>query len=98
MKIISLLIIQVVAVIAANVTFFWGVVEFILYLAKDKSFNWWSVWGFIISTIVALICAIVAIGIKAKTRKTSIDSGCFKSRFQQRLEEMEQKRKSAGSY
>ena len=97
MKIISLLIIQWIAVVAANVTFLWGIIEFILYLIKDKAFNWWSVWGFIISVVIALVCVVFALIVKSKARTTSINSGRFKSRFQQRLEEMEQKRKSAGS-
>ncbi|MHC1774306.1 MAG: hypothetical protein AB9834_02715 [Lentimicrobium sp.] len=86
-----------IAVVAANVTFLWGIIEFILYLVKDKAFNWLSVWGFIISIIIALVCVVFALIVKSKARTTSINSGRFKSRFQQRLEEMEQKRKSAGS-
>ncbi len=92
----SLLIIQWIAVVAVNVTFLWGIIEFILYLAKDKSFNWWSVLGFIISVVVALVCIVFALIVKSKALSTSINSSRFKSRFQQRLEEMEQKRKGTG--
>ena len=97
MKIISLLIIKSIAVVSANVTFLWGIIEFILYLVKDKAFNWWSVWCFIISVVIALVCVVFALIVKSKSRTTSINTGRFKSKFQQRLEEMEQKRKSAGS-
>ena len=33
----------------------WAIVEFILYLAKDMPFNWWSLYSCIISLITAVI-------------------------------------------
>ena len=72
MKIISLLIIQWIAVVSANIAFLWAIIEFILYLVKDKSFNWWSVWYFIISVVIALVCLVFALVVKSKHRTTSI--------------------------
>jgi hypothetical protein len=45
MKEISLLVAQVLAVTAARLSFFWAIIEFALYLLKDKVFNRWSVWS-----------------------------------------------------
>ena len=33
----------------------WAIIEFILYLAEDIPFNWWSIYTYIISLIVAII-------------------------------------------
>ena len=98
MKVISLLVAKVLAVIAANVAFVWAIIEFILYLAKDKVFNWWSVWAFVISVVVAIALVIIAAVCQVKERNSALAKfkqrryKMPKSRFQQRLEEMEQKR------
>ncbi len=68
MKVISLMVAQVLTVIIANATFVWAIIEFILFLAKDKEFNWWSVWFFVISAVVAIILTIIAVVTKAKQR------------------------------
>lgn len=68
MKVISLMVAQVLSVIIANATFVWAIIEFILFLAKDKEFNWWSVWFFVISAVVAIILTIIAVVTKAKQR------------------------------
>lgn len=100
MKIISFIVLQIIAVIAANVTFIWAIIEFILYIAKDKVFNWWSVWGFVISTLIAIVLTIFAAVSKVKTQNKAWNemkqrqSTVTKSRFQQRLEEMQAARKS----
>ena len=68
MKIIILLIVQRIAAVAANITFIWGIVEIALYLVKDKEFNWWSVWSFIISAVVTLACFCLCNKCKNKKR------------------------------
>jgi hypothetical protein len=50
------LILAYIATISANICFVWAGVEFILYLVKDHVFNWWSIWGFLLSIVVTLIC------------------------------------------
>lgn len=40
----------------------WAIVEFILYLVKDKTFNWWSVWMILIcggATVLMFILSAV---------------------------------------
>lgn len=98
MKVISLLVAKVLAVIAANVAFVWAIIEFILYLAKDKVFNWWSVWAFVISVVVAIALVIIAAVWQVKERNRAWDdmkqrrATGKKSRFQERLEEMQRQR------
>lgn len=98
MKVISLLVAKVLAVIAANVAFVWAIIEFILYLAKDKVFNWWSVWAFVISVVVAIALVIIAAVWQVKERNRAWDdmkqrrTTGKKSRFQERLEEMQRQR------
>lgn len=35
--------------------FIWGIVEFCLYLFKNHEFNWWSLYSWIISALLAVI-------------------------------------------
>ena len=60
-KIIGLLITKILAVIMANVSFIWVIIEFILYIEKDQVFNWWSVLAFVISVIVSITLVVFAI-------------------------------------
>ncbi|MDB4299647.1 hypothetical protein N9928_01200 [bacterium] len=93
MKTISLFTVKVLAVIGANLAFAWMCIEFILYLVKDRIFNWWSVWSFMICVVVAI--AIVAlVGFEAiKNRKEHLKAfeqrreNKPKSKFRQRLDE-----------
>lgn len=55
MKLVSIIILQIFAVVTANVSFVWAIVGFILYLVKDTPFHWWSVYTFIISIIAIVI-------------------------------------------
>lgn len=90
MRTISLLIVKVLAVIVANISFLWVIIEFILYLVKDKSFNWWSVYTFIISVVVALAIVIYASVVKVKASKKRLNDLIGKprkSKFQQKLDE-----------
>jgi phosphotransferase system glucose/maltose/N-acetylglucosamine-specific IIC component len=66
-KQIGLLIIQWIAVAGTNITFLWGIIEYILCRHEEKEFNWWSVWSFIICVIVALLCAVYFTRISRKT-------------------------------
>jgi membrane protein YdbS with pleckstrin-like domain len=81
--IISLLAIPVI--IGASLAWVWPVVEFILYLFKDRQFNWWSVWACLICWALALFAVIFAAMNKPTIRRSS---------FQTRLEEMAKNRKS----
>lgn len=96
MKTLSSIALVVVASIAASVTGVWAIVAFILYLVKDIPFNWWSVWAFVISLIMIPIAYVFTIVAAANERKEAVakmsknrTSAGKKSRFQQRLEEMQ---------
>lgn len=98
MKIISLVVLQILAVIGANISFVWVIIEFILYLVKDKSFNWWSVWIFIISVVMAIGLTLIVSIIKIKStnslskKMTSNLNTHKRSKFQERLEQLEKKK------
>ena len=53
----------IIFVIVSKISFVWAVIEFILYLLKDKDFNWISVYLFVFSSILAIIFCFKA-GIK----------------------------------
>jgi len=92
MKTITTMIIMIISYIGCAVTPIWAIVEFILYLVKDREFNWWSVWTFIISIIVAIVSVTIMASIKSK-----INIGDFKrktSKFQERLDLMKKERES----
>lgn len=95
MKVIGLLAVKLLAIIAANLAFVWTIVEFILYLAKDRKFNWWSVRAFAISVVVAIALVLIASVWKVKEDirssaeyKRHLDKKP-KSRWQQRLDELQ---------
>lgn len=56
------------SVIVGNGALIWTMIEFILYLAKDTSFNWWSLWTFTFSVLVgaASFAKIIHDGIKGR--------------------------------
>ncbi len=86
------------AYLGATVSCIWAMVEFILYLVKDKPFNWWSIWSILICSCAAIALFIIGAVMSTKTkynvRKSApITDAIFKkSRFQDRLEEMERQR------
>lgn len=45
------LIVTLILLLATQMTFVWMIVEFFLYLFKDRSFCWWSVIVFTVSVI-----------------------------------------------
>lgn len=91
MKHIILLILTIVSYIGIGISMVWAIVEFILYLVKDKEFNWWSVWLTIIFIVTAITSAILLMAIKEeyKLPKPNRDG---KSKFAERLEKMEKQR------
>ena len=98
MKAIGLMTVQVLAVIGTNVAALWALIEFILYLAKDDKFNWMSVWLFIICCVIAIANAIIT-AIDTKKHNDSVMAGLKdrrasmkKSKWQERMEEMAEKR------
>ena len=102
MKKNSLLVVKVLAVIVSNLSFFWAIIEFLLYLFKDKVFNWWSVWVFSISIVVALSLIVYGYLCAIKNSNELLDSfnkrrdEMPKSMFKRRLDRaMEQANKKA---
>jgi hypothetical protein len=93
MKVISLLIVKVLAIIGTYGAFAWAVIEFILYLVKDKVFNWWCVYTFFISIGVLLGTLAYSAVYAIKNRNKSLGKLMEmrkdkpKSKFKQRIEE-----------
>jgi len=94
MKIINLLIIQWIAVTSAKLTFLWVIIEFILYLVKDKPFNWLSIWLLSLSMLIILISILFTAITKFKMSNKSIKPNHnTNGKFQERLNEMTEQRK-----
>lgn len=87
----------------------WGIVEFILYLVKDKPFNWLCIWSIIIGAILTFFSNVYMAVLESKQiqkdyelkQKERADifgqNKTKKSKFQERLEQMqEQQRKERG--
>jgi len=72
----------------------WAVVEFILYLVKDKEFNWWSVWMILICGVIAIVFLFIAAITEAKEEIEASKLAPKKSKFQEKLEKMAEERKS----
>ena len=92
MKVISLLIVTILSRVTATVSTVWLVVEFILHLVKDKEFNWWSIWVFVLSLMVAIstliFSSLMEVRSKNKAREVLRNGNAKPGRFQKRLEEM----------
>jgi len=82
------------AYLGAVASSIWAIVEFILYLVKDKVFNWWSVWMILICAGVALLMFIASavFAVKNKSEIKNFTEVGKKSRFQERLEQMQKER------
>lgn len=94
MKVIITIVLAVVAYLGISISFIWAIVEFILYLVKDKDFNWWSIWSIILCVVTAVVLTFVVVFMEHKAKRDVLNSfGGKKSKFQQRLEEMQAKRK-----
>lgn len=93
MKTITLLIAKIVTSAAASLSLVWAVIEFILYLVKDKPFNWWSVWVFFTSVALAITSFLLLIFVVAKDKRKEFNTHLDnlqerpKSKFRQRLDE-----------
>jgi len=89
-------ILAILSYFGVAISFIWAIVEFILYLVKDREFNWWSVYTIVICGISVIVFGILTAILKAKktlkppppTRRPAM-----KSHFQKRLEEMAEKQK-----
>jgi phosphotransferase system glucose/maltose/N-acetylglucosamine-specific IIC component len=104
MKSVSVILMAVIAYFGTTVSCIWSVVEFILYLAKDKEFNWWSVYSIFICLFTALLLVIISFiftylngkkSVEEKSKFNGIDTYAPKrSEFQKRLEAMQKERDS----
>lgn len=85
-----IVIVAVLSYIGCTISSIWAVIEFILYLVKDKPFNWNSLWltifFIILSVLMAVFTAAVAIYIKKKEQNNKNTS------FEKRLEEIRKSR------
>lgn len=63
----------------------WSVVEFILYLVKDKEFNWWSLWSILICVVISFTSFVFAVILSDDSRQKPVFE---RSSFQERLEEI----------
>lgn len=80
------LVVSIIALICSWACPVWALIEFILYLVKDKEFNWLSLWLFFLSSVYLIILSIVDI-------KSTEDKPVKKvSAFQARLEQMAKQR------
>lgn len=70
MKVVLTSVAAIIAYLGSVVSSIWAIVEFILYLVKDKIFNWWSVWSILICAVLALVLFIFSsiFSIKSKSR------------------------------
>lgn len=77
----------IISYFGGAISFIWAIVEFILYLVKDKEFNWWSVWCIIIFSVLSILFFILSTIVYSKIiekRKTV--------NFNDRLEEIRKNR------
>jgi phosphotransferase system glucose/maltose/N-acetylglucosamine-specific IIC component len=104
MKVVSTILMAVVAYFGITVSCIWSVVEFILYLVKDKEFNWWSVYSIFICLFTSLFLVIISFifaylngkkSVEEKSKFNGTDTVIPKrSKFQERLEAMQKERDS----
>lgn len=98
MKIIITLFFQIIAYAGSIVSCIWAIVEFLLYLVKDREFNWWSVWSILICIglgIILFILNIVFVITKKEEKINPLERKSYKSRLQQRLDQkIEESKKS----
>lgn len=88
-KLTILLVLSAISNILFYVSCIWALVEFILYIAKDHVFNWYSLLAIAACFIVPVINAIVLVRESNKAAKQIDDlkNRVGRSRFQQRLDE-----------
>lgn len=94
MKKLVLAILGVTAYLGATASGIWAIVEFVLYLVKDKEFNWWSVWMILICGVSALVFLVMSAVIDGKEKIEAAKLTPKKSKFQEALEKMAAERKA----
>lgn len=90
MKHILVLIALFISAISITVTSIWAVVEFILYIAKDNPFDWWSVWLMIISVILTILFYILTVILEVK--RDEMNKRFKHESFQDRIEKARKER------
>lgn len=81
-------ILTILSCLCAVIFKFWAIVSFILYLVKDRAFDWFSLWlcvGGWVGAVIFYICA--------ETRKCPKPQFNRTSNFQKKLEQMAKERK-----
>lgn len=97
MKYIVTYLLAVIFYLASSICSIWALIEFIIYLVKDKEFNWWGVQGMFIFLAAAIGMSILAFIIKVKNPKpTKSRTPLKKSKWQQRMDEIQKQRKHGG--
>lgn len=93
MKTILIGIVAFLGYLGTGVASIWAVVEFILYLTKDKLFNWGSIWMLSICIGVVLLISITSIkfAFKSKGEIRNFTGESKKSWEQEQLEQMHRK-------
>jgi phosphotransferase system glucose/maltose/N-acetylglucosamine-specific IIC component len=96
MKLLTTILLAVVAYFGITVSCIWSVIEFILYLVKDKEFNWWSVYMIFICAFTSLILSFLSLKSQFKNGSKLQNKNPIpkRSRFQEKLEQMEKQSKS----
>jgi len=94
MKKLVLAVLGLISYFGSAASCVWAVVEFILYLVKDKEFNWWSVWMILICGVIAIVFIFTAAITDAKEKVSAAKFTPKKSTFQEKLEKMAAERKA----
>lgn len=89
MKVFFALIFQIVAYIGCMICGVWALIAFILYLAKDIPFEWWSLWSLIGCIVLSIILLIINAWIVFLNDQPD-NPGTYKSNFQKRLEKKQE--------
>lgn len=96
MKTIILILAGVLAYLGSTISIVWAIVEFVLYIAKDKPFNWWSIWTLIICIVLSFALFILGVYLEAKSyglRPTYRGKGGFQNRLERMQKEREENSK-----
>ena len=83
----SLTILAICFYVATAVCLIWAKIEFLIYLFKDKPFNWLSVWLAVMFAALSLICIFISANLQVKQNKP-----VKKSRVEERIEAMRKER------
>jgi hypothetical protein len=96
MKAIIISLITVFCYFLMSLSVIWAIIEFILYLVKDRQFNWWSVIAVVIFGILAFIFGITILFIEDDKPSTEQEKSVFAKRLEEikKIRESENKNKS----